>query len=819
MTRHERLFNDGWEVHPKVNFFLEMTAGPAPRTAVTIPHDAMIRTERSADGPPARAYFPDGVWQYEKTFDAPDDWRDKRVTIEFEGVYRSALVRVNDVLAASRPYGYSQFSFSLDPYLRHGQPNHLMVECRAHDDARWYSGAGIYRDVHLTVTGLVHVAHDGVTVTTPEVDTDVALVAVDTTVSNESPLTRTAHVRSDIVDPAGQMVASSSGPVTLRPGDTHTLRQRIAVPQPKRWGVDHPDLYTCRTTMTDGATTIDEVSTTFGIRTLTVDAHRGLRINGEVVKLRGACVHHDNGLLGSATIARAEERRVERLKAAGFNAIRSAHNPMSRAMLDACDRLGVLVMDEAFDVWTEPKMDHDYATSFADWWEADIEAMVRKDRNHPSVIVYSLGNEIPDIGTPLGGALSRQMAEKVRALDPTRFTTQAVQVVLAVKDLFTMSPEEDGNPPSNLLEAISSGVNTNLTSFADLLPKLQRLPAVADRVEEACAAVDIVGYNYMDARYELDHDIYPQRVIVGSETAIGRLAEAWPVIVRHPHLLGDFTWTGWDYLGEVGIGRPSYVEPGERPGHSFLGEYPYIAALAGDIDITGERRVMSYFREIVFGLRAEPYVAVVRPQHFGKVQASFGMWSWADAVSTWTWTGHEGSPVAIEVYAPGDEVELIVNDNSVGRQPAGPGGGYIARFEAVYQPGSVTAVAYSDGHEIGRTTLVTAIGPAVLTATLDRNHIGADGTDLAYIAISLADTAGTVVPTASSRVTVTCDGPGVLQALGSADPMALRAIWPDGTPTYDGRAQAIIRPTAPGRVTIAVTADDHEPVVLHFEAS
>ena len=360
----------------------------------------------------------------------------------------------------------------------------------------------------------------------------------------------------------GTVVAGAEAPVTTVPGDALTARQRLCVPAPHRWGPDDPYLYTCRATpaWTAGGC-IDEEATTFGIRSLTVDPARGLRINGEPVLLRGACVHHDNGPLGAATIDRAEERRVELLKEAGFNAIRSAHNPLSKPMLDACDRLGMLVMDETFDMWTQPKSEHDYALRFPDWWEADVEAMVRKDFNHPSVILYSIGNEIPEAGTPMGARVGRALAEKIRSLDATQVRHRGHQRA-AGRRCRALRPAGGGPPGARRRSRRGDGREHG--HDPDRRPA-QRAHEGTGRGQELGAdgllSRRASGYNYMESRFAIDGELYPNRVIVGSETHPAAIDTGWAAVRRHPHVIGDFTWTGWDYLGEAGIGRTVYGQP------------------------------------------------------------------------------------------------------------------------------------------------------------------------------------------------------------------------------------------------------------------
>ena len=808
--------NDGWTVRQKSNRFTErLGTGPEP-VPVTLPHDALIGAERLPSGDAASGYFPAGTWQYRRVLELPADDAGTSVSLEFEGIYRDALVYVNDGLAAHRPGGYSDFVVPVDHLLRFSEPNELKVEARTHEDSRWYPGAGIYRSVWLLQAGPVHIAPGGLQVHAPEIDDDVAAVAVAVDVRNRSVATSSAVVRTELLDRDGSIVTFDEATVTTVPGDTVTVRRRLYVTRPRRWGPDDPYLYTCRVALLAGDEVLDEESTTFGIRSLTADPVRGLRINGEPVLLRGACVHHDNGPLGAATIDRAEERRVELLKAAGFNAIRSAHNPLSKPMLAACDRAGLLVMDEAFDMWEEPKSEDDYALRFSDWWEADIEAMVRKDVNHPSVILYSIGNEIPEVGRPHGARLGRALAEKVRSLDGTRLVTQAVSgLLVGGAELFAeLRNEIDGSMTDE-----ETGVNTALTNLADRLNKLMLSPVVAANSAETLSYLDVAGYNYMDSRYELDGGLYPNRVIVGSETHAAAIATGWAEVVRLPHLIGDFTWTGWDYLGEAGIGRVEYSEQGEPPpSQSFMGGYPWLTAWCGDIDITGHRRPQSYYREIVFGLRADPYVAVRRPEHHGQAPHSTP-WSWSDAVSSWSWDGSEGARVTVEVYADADEVELVLNGQSLGRRPAGPGHRFTAEFETVFEPGLLEAVALRAGEEVGRVGVRSASGPVLLEAIVDRPVIGAHPGDLAFVDLTLVDGAGSLHSSADRMIHVEVDGPGGLQALGSANPAGTEGFTSASCTTFDGRALAVIRPTGEGRITVTATADGCEPQRLEIDAT
>ncbi|PRX99763.1 glycoside hydrolase family 2 TIM barrel-domain containing protein [Allonocardiopsis opalescens] len=793
-----RQFCEGWTVRPKSNDFAELGTS-APAVPVTLPHDAVIGTRRDAgagDGAPT-AFFRGGTWEYAKSFFVPEEWAAKRVRIEFEGVYRSALVYLNDDLAGRWASGYTGFCVAADDFLRYGEENVLRVEARAHRDSRWYSGAGIHRPVHLIVADPVHVALDGVHVTTPDAGADRAVVEVATTIENEGHRLRTVTVETALRDGADRAVAVDRAPVSLRPGEDAVLRQRVTVPGPALWSPDAPNLYRAAVTLRLGDEVVDEAGTAFGIRRLQLDAERGFRINGEAVDLRGACVHHDNGVLGAAAIARADERRVELLKRAGFNAVRSAHNPMSRAMLDACDRLGVLVMDEAFDMWTQSKSDFDYALDFTDWWERDIDAMVRKDRNHPSVFAYSIGNEIPEVGGPHGAIWARRLAERVRSLDGTRYVTSGVNALLAVMAELRADLERAGAE-----QAEGTGVNTFMANAGELLNRIGSSDLVTERTAEVFATLDIAGMNYLDGRYETDRELFPNRIIVGSETFPTLIDRLWRLVRTYPHVIGDFTWTGWDYLGEVGVGRPQYAD---EPG-GFMGGYPWLTAWVGDIDITGVRRPASYYREIVYGLRPEPYIAVQRPGSRGRDAVS-SPWAWTDSVSTWTWPGHEGEPLTVEVYSDADEVDLLLNGASLGRRPTGERHRYRTAFEVPFTPGRLTAVAYRDGAEAERGELRTATGDVRLTATADRTVITAGVDELAFIDIALVDADGSVFTGTGRRVEVAVDGPGTLQGLGSGDPRTTEPFTGTAHRTYDGRALAVVRPTGPGEIRVTVTDD------------
>jgi beta-galactosidase len=805
MSRH--VLTDGWSVRRRTTPFQELASADAARwTDVLVPHDAVVSLDRVPDlaHGETTGYFPGGAFEYRRTLTVPVEWAGRQVQLEFDGVYRDAMVYVNGALAGQQAYGYSRFTVRIDPYLQPGQDNEIRVACRAHQDSRWYTGAGLHRDVTLVLKPPVHLVCDDLRVTTRELD-DQALVEVAVTVANHSTVTVTRRVLVDLVDPDGAVVTQGTVPVTLLPGASGAVRQRLVVDQPLPWDVDTPHLYTARVHLRDGEEELDQEAATFGLRTLQVDARRGLRINGHPVKLRGACVHADNGPLGAVSLPRAEERRVALLKEAGFNAVRMSHHPAGAAFLDACDRLGMLVIDETFDMWTSSKSDFDYAFEFPQWWERDVEAMVTRAVNHPSVIMYSIGNEIPELGSPFGAVWSRRLAEKVRSLDPTRFVTNGVNGFVAMLDMVLPLMRSHREAAVDAPAEPTGGVNTMMDAFGAMMAGIQAAPQTTAATEEAFAVLDVAGMNYGDARYELDRELFPHRVILGTETWPGSIDRNWELVQGNNHVIGDFAWAGWDYLGETGIGRITYA--GQDDGQGFSGGYPALTAYCGDIDITGHRRPASYYREIVFGLRRDPYIAVGRPENHGREIAVATAWAWNDVISSWTWPGFEGRTVSVEVYADADEVELLLDGVPLERTKVGATRAFRADFEVTYQPGELTAVALTDGIEVSRSSLRTAGEALALEVTADRQEVAGDGRDLVYLTLELTDRAGTLHPGRDRRVEIGIDGPAVLAGIASGNPVADEPLTGTACTTFDGRAVAIVRPLGAGPITVTASAD------------
>lgn len=792
-------FNDGWTVVPKQSLFAAALAPAAP-SRVTLPHDALRdlpRTPASPNGAHS-GYFPSAHVVYDKAFPAPQEWADKAVVVTFDGVYRDAVVYFNGDFVAQQPSGYSPFSVDLSSRVHAGSRNTLRVEARTHQDSRWYSGVGIYRDVWLAVADQIHIPVDGVTVTTPEVGADFAVVAVAVEVRNDARRQQTVRLRSRVTDASGATVSEKSVPVTTVPGEHAVARVPHYVREPRLWDIDAPDLYRVESVLIDGSgDVLDADETVFGVRSIRIDPIHGLRVNGRSVKLRGGCIHHDNGPLGAAAIPGAERRKVELLKAAGFNAIRSAHNAASRALLDACDEIGMFVIDELTDVWTVGKSSFDTSLSFPEWWERDVEALVRNDRNHPSVLLYSIGNEILEVGRPGGAVWGRRIAEKVRNLDPTRPLMNSVNALVSIID--SKVTAQDHSVPVDFNSILSSDGSAGVGA-AEI---------ATVRTEEAHAQADVAGINYAEARYDLDAEIFPDRVIVGSETFPSRLDRLWELVQKHPQVIGDFVWTAWDHLGEAGTGRAVYADDPLQP-VGMASPYPWLLSQAGTIDINGIRRPISYWRETVWGLRGEPYIAVHRPQGYGR-ELAVGRWAWDDVLSSWAWRVEEGAPVVVDVYTDADDVELLLDGVSLGVRPVGietgaQARGFIARFETEYRRGTLVAVSRRDGEEAGRAELRSLMGDAVLVARAERKKIGATPDHLAYVHLTLQDGAGTVAVDESAEVTVTVTGPGELVALSGAKPDDDQPFAGPTHVTHEGRLLAVVRPTGRGRIRVAATS-------------
>ncbi len=794
-----QLFDQNWKYWEDKNAFALVWSVPDHAKDVTLPHDAMLEAAPYADSPnQGKAAFRDGSSYTYVTYITPtEEDRHKTLMLYFEGVYMNAKVYVNEEFAAKCPYGYTGFYVPLDGYLRYGQKNEIRVAVKNNGmpSSRWYSGGGIYRDVYLLTGGKAYIKPDGVQVTCQRLAEGAAALSIRTELKNRCCRNRALTLVTRILDADHKEVARETTPVTLFEAEERTVTRRMTVLDPKPWSDETPYLYTVETELYEGDTLLDSERTVTGIRTLSLDAASGLCVNGQPVKLRGACIHHDNGVLGAATYADAEYRRIRILKESGFNAIRMSHHPASPALLRACDELGMYVMDETFDMWHRFKGDSDYALFFEECWEKDTEAMVRKDFNHPSVILYSVGNEIPEIGTAHGAKTCHDLCEKIRSLDPTRYTLASVNGVFAAGDRMgeILGDIVAGLPP----EELEGDVNDFMTMQEAHMDEIVCHKAISERLDLAFAATDIAGYNYMTARYEPDLAAYPNRIIVGSETNPPDLAMNWALVKKHPRIIGDFLWTGWDYMGEAGLGVPAYAF-GEG---GFGAQFPCQLAYCGDMDITGFRRPLSYFHELVFGRRTDPYIAVQRPDKYG-CPVMKTPWILSDAQSSWTYPGMDGKPVVIEVFSAGDEVELLLNGVSLGRKRAGDEAGCYVLFEAPYQPGTLEAVTYEKGEVIGKSCLTTADGPCHLAVEAEPA-----GTQEGLIYINIAKLAenGATATHADELLSVSADTNVRILGFGSGDPKPVHNYTGTETRTYLGRALLVVQkpdPAAPAGITL-----------------
>lgn len=790
--------NDNWQLAKGGTSMMSSLQGGLEYENVNLPHDAMVHEERTPDtaNGTQTGYWPGGLYTYTKKVYAPEEWRDKTAILEFEGVYMTAMVYVNGNLAVTNLHGYSNFYVVLDKYLEYGQENEIKVvaDNASEKNSRWYSGSGIYRNVNLLVGARIHVPADGVKITTPSVAKDASTVEVATTIKN---LTRgkekiTVEV---LITNSGVIYGKDVVGVTMYGEAEETVRQSICIEKARLWSPNDPFLYECTVNVYAGKEKLDEVHEPLGIRKLELDAEHGLRINGEQVKLRGTCIHHDNGIIGATTLEKAEERRCRQMKEAGFNSIRSAHHPMSKAMLDACDKYGVLVMDELTDMWTNHKNANDFALHFLDCMETEIKRMVAKDYNHPSVILYSTGNEIPDMGTARGAQLNRQMCNLLHDLDPSRFTTNAINGLLALGPKMGIVIQELMEAQKKQAEASGEGGEEGASALNGMMALMTGEsgdavachPLMTESIAESSEAMDIIGLNYLTGRHVLEKELHPNKTVLGTETFPADIVRLWSIVKNYDHVLGDYTWTGYDYLGEAGCGVFYYDGT-----QNFMGVYPDRTAYIGDINLIGYRRPISYLREIVFGLRKAPYIAVERVDKYG-MPHSITAWMHKDNVASWTWPGYEGKPANVDVYSEADEVELFLNGTSLGRKAAGEANGFTASYEITYEPGELLAVSYRDGEETGRDVLYTAKDEVQMQVDCEGEVLKADGEDLAFVTVKLTDDQGVENLFAQKEITVTVEGAGTLQGFGNADPRAIGSYDDPTWKTFDGYVMAVVR--------------------------
>ena len=733
---------------------------------VTLPHDAMLHGERKPEAPSgsAGAFFPGGKYVYEKHFYRPGA---AHVLLEFEGVYKNAKVFINDREAGGAAYGYIPFFVNADEYLIEGD-NVLRVECDNEEqpDSRWYSGAGIYRPVWLWTGPENAIAPESVKVSTVSISPAVIRV------QSETEITFT--------------VSGVSGS-----GTDFTL----TIPEAKLWSEAAPNLYNA--TVTNGS---DETEVTFGIRQVEWSS-KGLFVNGKETLLRGGCLHHDSGILGAATYDESEYRRVKMLKDAGFNAIRSAHNPASLALLEACDRLGIYLMDETWDMWYSHKSKYDYAGQWKDNYISDLTALVNRDFNHPSVLMYSIGNEVSEPAKPEGVEIAKEMVELLHKLDPDRAVTAGINLMIlsrsakgnAIYDENGEGRDDSGDKKmsgmnSTMFNMITSMVGTGMNKGANSKKADQVTTPVLD-------ALDIAGYNYASGRYPLEGKAHPNRIVVGSETFPQDLPKNWAMVQKYPYLIGDFMWTAWDYLGEAGIGAWAYTPDGK----GFNKPYPWLLADAGAFDILGNPTGELFWASAVWGKLDRPQICVQPMNHDTKPAKA--VWRGTNAIPSWSWGGCAGRKCTVEVYTSGRRVELLLDGKKLGETKVKD---FQAIFHVKYTPGALTAVSYdASGRELGRSELRSAEAPVHIALHPEKESVSPG--EIVYAPVTVEGANGVVESNNDREITVTVEN-GELLGFGSANPRTEERYDSGTYTTYYGRALAIVRAGVAG--TMIVRAND-----------
>ena len=773
----KQLFDYNWK------FFLGDTAAAGSKDfddwswrSLDLPHDWSIEGKVNPKNPTrgAGGYFPAGVGWYRKSFKVPGEWKNRKISIYFEGVYMNSEVFINGRSIGIRPYGYSSFSYDLSRYLDPGHENTIAVRVdnSKQVNSRWYSGSGIYRHVWMVVTDLVHVANWGVEITTPDVSSKRAAVQVKTWVKNETGSSQNIVLNTQIHAANSKHITDDQIKVQLSPNSEKEVVQMVEVPNPLLWTPETPDLYMAQVEVIKGNKVIDEIKTNFGIRSLNFTSANGLRLNGRTVKINGGCLHHDNGCLGSAAFDRAEERKAELLRSAGFNAVRTSHNPPSEAFLNACDRLGLLVIDEAFDCWRVGKNKNDYAVYFDQWWRPDLETMVFRDINHPSIIMWSIGNEIVERGDPGAVRTAKMLAGAIKKIDSTRPVTSAVV--------------ENGKDWSAL--------------------------------DSLMAAHDVAGYNYHLNSAPSDHQRVPGRVILQTESYPKDAFANWKLVQDNNCIIGDCVWTAMDYLGESGIGRWYYS--GDVPGEHWENDFfPWHGAYCGDIDGIGWRKPISHYRDLLYNNVKKLYMAVREPEP-EPLEIKQTWWSVWPTWESWTWPGFEGKNIQVEVYSKYRSVRLYLNESLIGEKSTTEEQEYKATFSVPYSKGVLKAVGMDNGKEVESTILRTSGDAAKIKLIADKKEMVANGQDLIYVTLEITDKDGILQPNAASRLHFKIDGPGMIAGVDNADMKDTDKYAADNRKAWHGRALVVIRSTHnAGEIKLRAASEGLSDAFLNIQAS
>lgn len=770
-------FNSDWKCFP--------TGVERAAFAVTLPHDAMQLDQKSENSPGGvnTGWYMAKDYTYTKTFFVPKTDQNKCLLLEFEGIYHKATIYLNRKKVAFHNYGYTGFFVDISADVRYGAQNEVRVEVINSDqpNSRWYSGTGIYRPVWLIRLPQTHILPNGIRITTLDWQTRKVLVEVKTNGQGT--------VAVQLLD--GNTILAEAKEESV----DRSYRWEVALSQAELWNPDNPKLYTCKVRFGD-----DVWEESFGIRQINCDHNQGFAINGQRVILRGACIHHDNGLLGACAYDYAEERKIRILKEQGYNSIRSAHNPCSKALLNACDKLGMLVMDEYVDVWYTHKTKYDYATEVEANYRQDLKDMVDKDYNHPSVIMYSTGNEVSESAQKRGIKLCGDMTAYLHQLDSTRPVSCGINIFfnfLSTMGAGVYSDKKADQAIENIKKkkAVGSEFYNHLAGLlgADFMKIGATLYPCDLLTKDAFANLDVAGYNYGIKRYEHDLKKYPGRLILGSETFCSDAARFWDLAKKEPRLIGDFVWAGMDYLGEVGIGSWEY----KNYAPDFSQGPGWVSAGSGRIDLTGKPLAEMAYTRVAFEL--DPIAMAVVPVCFASEHHSPSAWKMSNAIQSWNWQGCEGMKAKIEVYARGELVSLFLNGRKLGTKKIGKD--CRVTFTAAYQPGELKAVSYnSDGIQLGEIILNTGGKETILKLVPEESSLRGEHA-LCYVRLKYTDLQGQVKPMARGDIQVRVKG-GKLLGLGSACPYYPRGYLSDTADTYYGEALAIIKPDGPGTVSV-----------------
>lgn len=798
---------------------------PQQTKEVNLPHDFMVETDvtPAAPGKAESGFYKGSAGTYLKTITLTEEEMTDTMLLHFEGCFGKTRVLINGNPVGSHAYGYTPFTMDIRKFLKVGD-NEIQVIVHTDDDpnGRWYSGAGLYRGVNLLSAPAFHIVHDGIFVYTDHITNGDAFCKAEITVVNDlAKATGDAEGFLKLTvskKDTKEVVATRYQKISLPAGTSQVVPQAFAIENAELWDTENPYLYEVKAQLSltstgnvhmslDNRQNLmaqtdyeDEITTRFGVRTITADAKNGLLLNGKSIKLKGGCIHHDNGILGAASFYDAEYRKVKLHKDNGYNALRLAHNPQSEQILDICDELGMIVFDEAFDVWNLPKNSFDFSHQFAEDGIKEIGAMVRRDRNHPSIFFWSIGNELTEQGGMAAGyEVSAMLAKTVRNMDSTRLVSGALC------SFFKGLDNEDNAAfwQTFRKEMPQGGSVINMdNSYGKKIWMEYTAPFVKDW--------DVVGYNYLNYHYETSHELFPDRVILCTESKPGQFEDYWSDVERLPYVIGDFLWTSMDYIGEAGIGKSIYCSEEEVPQMSRMlnyAAYPWRLAQAGDFDLCGNVRAQGRYHQIIWGAN-DTYIFAKDPKNNGKI-ALIGRYGWAEGGNHWSWDCENGTVVSVDVYSRAEEVELLLNGKSLGKKPAGAECHFKAEFEVAYEAGTLTAISYQDGQEVSRDEVKTVGEPVGLKITMEKNQIAADGESLAYGIVEIVDAEGNWVPTAEDTLAkVSVEGAASLAGFGTGRGQTEENYTKGEFTSFEGRWQVILRAgTEAGEAGVHVEAE------------